>query len=65
MEKLEYCDSENRYKKPEVDNKNEKKKIKCMNYDVCNTIVRSEGPHHRLCDICRKKGGQTAHHIGW
>ena len=39
--------------------------IKCMNHEVCNTIVRSEGPHHRLCDICRKKGGQTAHHIGW
>ncbi|KQI67978.1 hypothetical protein AN189_12935 [Loktanella sp. 3ANDIMAR09] len=24
----------------------------CM---CCQTIIKSEGPHHRLCDVCRRK----------
>ena len=54
MEKQDYVDSKIKYKKPEVDNKNEKKKIKCMNYDVCKNEFWSEHKFHRLCYICKR-----------
>ena len=55
MKKLEYCDSENKYKKPEVDNKNKKEKKKCMNFEICNNEFLSEHKFHRLCYNCKRR----------
>jgi hypothetical protein len=57
MEKqnYDYVDGEDRYKKPEVDNKYQKKKIKCMNFDVCKNKFLSEHKFHRLCFHCRRR----------
>ena len=55
MKKLDYCDSKDKYKKPEVDNKNKKEKKKCMNFEICNNEFLSEHKFHRLCANCRKK----------
>jgi len=38
---------------------------KCMNYEECKTQFYSEGNYNRLCNICRKKDGQTSHRISW
>ncbi len=57
MEKqdYDYVDDEDRYKKPEVDNKYQKKKIKCMNFDVCKNKFLSEYKFHRLCFHCKRR----------
>tara|TARA_Y100001951_G_C11030079_1_gene124488 strand:+ start:11 stop:187 length:177 start_codon:yes stop_codon:yes gene_type:complete len=55
MEKLDYVDSKDKFKKPEVDNKEKKEWKNCMNFDVCGNKFLSEHKFHRLCPNCKRR----------
>ena len=55
MEKQDYVDSKIKFKKPEFDSKYQKKKIKCMNFDICKNKFLSEHKFHRLCPNCKRR----------